>query len=578
MKKPKVSLVIPVYKGANYMREAIDSALAQTYENLEIIVVNDGSKDGGATDSIARSYGDKIRYFSKENGGVSTALNLAIKNMKGEYFTWLSHDDIYLPNKVESQVNYLIENHLVGTKTILYADYALINENSILISNQHKSHHLLNEHSELSLLTGAINGLTLFIPKIAFNECGLFDEKLRCVQDYQLWFEFLKKGYKFIHQDMIFTATRLHQEQTTNVNPLVVSEGEAFWQEAIKYYEKKSSEKIYGSKYVYYQAMHYFFRSTPYDNLTEMTHRILEKEEKKNEKNNDLISVVISFNKGINYLIRSIKSVLKSDYKNIEIIIIDNNSKEKNKELNTIVSKNKNLRFIKRKDNNLISGINEGIKASKGAYIAFLNNGDEFKKEKLSIQLKKMKTAKTILSHTSFEYLNNDEKTYINSGLQNGPVQYDVISENRICFSTVMIDAKFIKDKNMLLNEKKENGGYECFYLQILSNKCALGIDEALSIIHDESTNYTYTNDYQIKRCEEILDFVLNDRNLSTKRKNIENLIHYLNGLYELRNITKYNLRFDYTMYIDRAQNEKSSEKIKPVKKIINIIKRIFKR
>ena len=142
MKKPKVSLVIPVYKGANYMREAIDSALAQTYENLEIIVVNDGSKDGGATDSIARSYGDKIRYFSKENGGVSTALNLAIKNMKGEYFTWLSHDDIYLPNKVESQVNYLIENHLVGTKTILYADYALINDNSILISNQHKSHHL----------------------------------------------------------------------------------------------------------------------------------------------------------------------------------------------------------------------------------------------------------------------------------------------------------------------------------------------------------------------------------------------------------------------------------------------------
>ena len=55
-------------------------------------------------------------------------------------------------------------------------------------------------------------------------------------------------------------------------------------------------------------------------------------------------------------------------------------------------------------------------------------------------------------------------------------------------------------------------------------------------------------------------------------------LIHYLNVLYELRNITKYNLRFDYTMYIDRAQNEKSSEKLKPVKKIINIIKRIFKR
>ena len=59
MKKPKVSIIIPIYNGADYMKEAIDSALAQTYDNLEILVINDGSKDDGATDKIARSYGDK---------------------------------------------------------------------------------------------------------------------------------------------------------------------------------------------------------------------------------------------------------------------------------------------------------------------------------------------------------------------------------------------------------------------------------------------------------------------------------------------------------------------------------------
>ena len=75
---PLVSIVIPVYNGANYLREAIDSALAQTYSNVEIIVVNDGSDDGGATRDIALSYGDKIRYFAKDNGGVSTALNVGI--------------------------------------------------------------------------------------------------------------------------------------------------------------------------------------------------------------------------------------------------------------------------------------------------------------------------------------------------------------------------------------------------------------------------------------------------------------------------------------------------------------------
>ena len=72
----------------------------KTLEEIEIIVVNDGSNDDGATWKIAHSYGNKIRYFEKENGGVSTALNLGIENMRGEYFSWLSHDDLYYPNKM----------------------------------------------------------------------------------------------------------------------------------------------------------------------------------------------------------------------------------------------------------------------------------------------------------------------------------------------------------------------------------------------------------------------------------------------------------------------------------------------
>ena len=133
MNKPLVSIIIPVYNGANYLKDAIDSALAQTYPNVEVLVINDGSNDNGLTENIALSYGDKIRYFYKENGGVASALNLAIKNMKGEYFSWLSHDDMYYPNKIERQIQELYKNG--DLKSIVYSAYDLLDVNSQVITH-----------------------------------------------------------------------------------------------------------------------------------------------------------------------------------------------------------------------------------------------------------------------------------------------------------------------------------------------------------------------------------------------------------------------------------------------------------
>ena len=99
-KAPLVSIIIPVFNGSDYLAEAIDSALNQTYTNIEILVINDGSNDLERTKSIAHLYGEKIRYFEKKNGGVSSALNLGIKEMKGEYFSWLSHDDNFNDTKI----------------------------------------------------------------------------------------------------------------------------------------------------------------------------------------------------------------------------------------------------------------------------------------------------------------------------------------------------------------------------------------------------------------------------------------------------------------------------------------------
>ena len=124
MQHPKVSVIIPVYNGSNYLSDAINSALSQTYSNLEIIIVNDGSNDNGKTKEIALSYGNKIKYIEKENGGVSSALNIGIKNMTGEYFSWLSHDDIYYPNKIEESIKFIKND-----KQIVYSDYDLLYQN-----------------------------------------------------------------------------------------------------------------------------------------------------------------------------------------------------------------------------------------------------------------------------------------------------------------------------------------------------------------------------------------------------------------------------------------------------------------
>ena len=106
--------------------------MSQTYKNIEVLVINDGSTDGGLTRDIALSFGNCIRYIEKPNGGVSTALNFGITEMRGDYFSWLSHDDIYLPYHIESQVETLIktpeaDSVISGTRQFFFFENLVIN-------------------------------------------------------------------------------------------------------------------------------------------------------------------------------------------------------------------------------------------------------------------------------------------------------------------------------------------------------------------------------------------------------------------------------------------------------------------
>jgi glycosyltransferase involved in cell wall biosynthesis len=206
---PLVSIVIPVYNGARYLGEAIDSALAQTYSPCEIVVVNDGSTDNGATGAVAQKYGDRIRYFSKPNGGVASALNFGIKAMKGRYFSWLSHDDVYYPWKIKCQMDIMRKARRVF---VLYGGYDIIDENSNFIQKEVLDR-VPPSRFRISLIAASpVNGCTCLIPKACFDTAGLFDESLKTTQDNDLWFR-MSETYGFVQMRKSLIKSRIHSRQ-----------------------------------------------------------------------------------------------------------------------------------------------------------------------------------------------------------------------------------------------------------------------------------------------------------------------------------------------------------------------------
>lgn len=262
---PLVSIIIPVYNGENYVSEAIDSALAQTYKNIEIIVVNDGSKD--KTDEICKSYGNKIRYFKKENGGTSTALNLGIKNMKGEYFSWLSHDDKYYPNKIKRQIEEL--EKLDNKNTIMMTDLDGINEKYEKIYETHYINHIkeypLREKSMLDpIIYNQTHGCTLLIPKKCFEEVGIFDETSLVAQDFEFFYRAFSKFPHKLIPEILVTARDSSNRQGRRSKVKGSEEYSDLFIKIINGFTEKDFKLLAPSKIEFYEDMLDFFSAAGY--------------------------------------------------------------------------------------------------------------------------------------------------------------------------------------------------------------------------------------------------------------------------------------------------------------------------
>lgn len=259
---PKISIIIPAYNASNYLAEAIESALSQTYSNMEIIVVNDGSKDGGETEKIALSYGDKIRYFCKENGGSSSALNIGITNMTGEWFSWLSHDDLYVPEKLECQVEYMrsllveeadLPNH------VFFSASELIDANAKRIKTNSRRQAIAMEkkldnipHNGYLIAEPTIHnfyGCSCLVHKDILLQMEGFDEDLRLLNDMDLWYRIYAANCKIHYIPKPLVKARIHSKQISRMVNFNYhnSEQDMFWNRSLEWLitNYPSDEKLF---------------------------------------------------------------------------------------------------------------------------------------------------------------------------------------------------------------------------------------------------------------------------------------------------------------------------------------------
>lgn len=240
---PLVSVVIPTYNSANYISEALDSAIAQDYPELEIIVVDDGSADN--TREIVSAYGDRVRLIAQPNQGSAGARNKGIQHAQGKYIAFLDADDVWWNHKIRFQIEALIAS---GHK-MTYSRFIWWHPDEQGQYTQPQTEFEQPANSNLSsaaivtgwpyaelLLDCIVWTSTVIVEKAELENVGMFDEQLRKGQDYDLWLR-LSRRIDMLGLEQATALYRIHPTSITsnikdiNYEYLILSRAVAQWGE-----------------------------------------------------------------------------------------------------------------------------------------------------------------------------------------------------------------------------------------------------------------------------------------------------------------------------------------------------------
>jgi len=206
---PKVSVIIPAYNAARYIRDALESVLAQTFRDYEVIVVNDGSPDSPELEKVILKYQNRICYIKQENRGPAGARNTGISKARGEFLAFLDSDDMWLPDFLAEQLKFFAENPSLD---MACADCVYFGNSELEgtswqsldpIGNPVTFEKILRTHG------GAFASFVL-LRRETVLKIGLFDEALRLLEDYHYWLKFLYRGGRMAYLHKVLGKRRMH--------------------------------------------------------------------------------------------------------------------------------------------------------------------------------------------------------------------------------------------------------------------------------------------------------------------------------------------------------------------------------
>lgn len=513
MKAPKISIIIPLFKTPKkYFEELVDSINGQTYQNWELCLADGSDEESTYIKNIVEMYGDKIKYkFIGGNKGISGNSNEALKLATGEYIALLDHDDLIPKFALFEVVKAINENPEVD---FIYSDEDKILD--ICGKNVRISPHFKQDYALDTLRS--YNYICHFsvLSKELLAKIGFFNSQFDGSQDYDLILRATENAKKIVHIPKILYNWRISQQSVASG-----ATAKPYAYEAAKRAILASLERsnIYNAK----------VRDSKIIGLYDITYPIIE---------NAKISIIIPNQNNKKMLKKCINSIMKSTYKNFEVIIIENNSTEKSiLKYYKKINKNDKIRIESVDDKNLNYSklYNFGASKSSGEYLVFVNN-----------------TIKIISKNWLESILSNCQRNEV------GCIGAKILSKNnKIQHAGMALNLMGVVG-NINNNEKNNNPGY---FGRIMIQQNVTAVSGALLGISKKVFN-------EINGFDDSFSDIYNDVDLCLKINEIGKLVIY----------NPHIVAYNYKLIQPNNRNGVASEKDKEDIKIKEKWKKYFER